>query len=85
MSSQTRHKVSEEILPIHKELQRNAENECIVSSVDTPKKKKKKGKWWWKKKKKKSELPSDPQLFTIPDEALVPYVMNLQLRLRKIN
>lgn len=81
MSSQTRHKVSEEILPIHKELQRNAENECIVSSVDTPKKKKKKGKWWWKKKKKKSELPSDPQLFTIPDEALVPYVMNLQLRL----
>ena len=62
-------------------LQDMPEDVCCSSIAPKKKKKKGKGKWWWKKKKKKSELPSDPQLFTIPDEALVPYVMNLQLRL----
>ena len=55
------------------------EDVCCSSIVPKKKKKKGKGKWWWKKKK--SKLPSDPQLFTIPDEALMPYIMNLQLRL----
>lgn len=73
--------VHEELLPIHEELRPNAEEDASAPSLATPKKKKKKGKgkWWWKRKK--SKLPSDPVLFTIPDEALVPYVMNLQLRL----
>ncbi len=68
--------MSEDSQLVHDESQANAEGGSAASSVGISKKKKKK-----RRKKKKYKRTSNPLFFTIPEEALVPYVKNLQLRL----